>query len=72
MDGYTTAVSGQRLGEHVPVARQQILINETVGLQQWKRGVSTWSVQRSYLEDDRGDPVSSIRKYVKKGLEPEA
>jgi hypothetical protein len=25
MDGYTRAVSEQRLGKHVPVARQQIL-----------------------------------------------
>jgi hypothetical protein len=29
MGGYTTAVSGQRLGEHVPAARQQILNNAT-------------------------------------------
>jgi hypothetical protein len=34
--GYTKAVSGQRLVKHVPVARQQILNNATVGLQQWK------------------------------------
>jgi hypothetical protein len=36
MDGYTKAVSGQRLGKYVPVARQQILNNATVELQQWK------------------------------------
>jgi hypothetical protein len=36
MGGYTRAVSGQRLGKHVPFARQQILNNATVGLQQWK------------------------------------
>jgi hypothetical protein len=36
MGGYTTAVSGQWLGKHVPVARQQILNNATVRLQQWK------------------------------------
>jgi hypothetical protein len=36
MGGYTGRVSGQRLGKHVPVARQQILNNVTVELQQWK------------------------------------
>jgi hypothetical protein len=36
MGGYTMDVSGQRLSKHVPVARQQILNNVTVGLQQWK------------------------------------
>jgi hypothetical protein len=30
----------QRLGKHVPVARQQILNNATVGLQQWTSCVS--------------------------------
>jgi hypothetical protein len=64
--GYTRAVSGQRLGEHVPVARQQIINNETVGLQQWTRCVSTWSVPRSYLEDNCSEPLSSVRESVKK------
>jgi hypothetical protein len=36
MDGYTRAVSGQRLGKRVPVAMQQIFNNTTVELQQWK------------------------------------
>jgi hypothetical protein len=36
MDGYTRDVSGQRVGKHVAVARQQIFNNATVGLQQWK------------------------------------
>jgi hypothetical protein len=36
MSGYTRAVSRQRLGKHIPVVRQQILNNATVGLQQWK------------------------------------
>jgi hypothetical protein len=31
MGAYTRAVSGQRLGKHVPVAMQQILNNATVG-----------------------------------------
>jgi hypothetical protein len=31
----TSAVSGQRLRKHVPVARQQILNNATVGLQRY-------------------------------------
>jgi hypothetical protein len=38
------AVSRQQLGKHVPVAMQQILNNATIGLQQWKRGVSAWPV----------------------------
>jgi hypothetical protein len=37
MGEYTRAVSRQRFGKHV--ARQQILNNVTVGLQQRKRGV---------------------------------
>jgi hypothetical protein len=53
-------VSGQRLCKHVPVARQQILNNATVGLQQWKRSFSTCSMTRSYLEDNWGDPVTSV------------
>jgi hypothetical protein len=40
MGRYTTPVSGQRLGKHVPVARQQILNNSKFGLQQWKSYVS--------------------------------
>jgi hypothetical protein len=32
--GYTRAVSGQQLSKHFPVTRQQILNNETVGLQE--------------------------------------
>jgi hypothetical protein len=36
MGAYTKAVSGQRLCKHIPVARQQILNNAAVGLQQWK------------------------------------
>jgi hypothetical protein len=39
MGGYTRAVSGQRLGEHVPAARQKILNNATVELKQWKNCV---------------------------------
>jgi hypothetical protein len=35
MGGYTRAVSEQRLGKHIPVARQEIINNATVGLQQW-------------------------------------
>jgi hypothetical protein len=45
---YTAAGTGQRFGKHVPVARQQILNNATVVLQQWKRGVSTWSFPGCY------------------------
>jgi hypothetical protein len=34
MDRYTRAISGQRLRKHIPVARQQIINNARVGLQQ--------------------------------------
>jgi hypothetical protein len=36
MAGYTNVVSRQQLCKHVPVARQQMLNNVTVGPQQWK------------------------------------
>jgi hypothetical protein len=36
MGGYTSAVSGQRLRKHVPIAKKQILNNATVGVQQGK------------------------------------
>jgi hypothetical protein len=35
----------------------------------WKKGASLLSVTRSYLEDNWGDQVSSVRASVKKGLE---
>jgi hypothetical protein len=35
-------------------------------------GVSAWSVQRSFLEDNGGDSVSSVWESVKRGLEPQA
>jgi hypothetical protein len=41
-------VTGKRLRKHVPVVEQQILNNAIAGVQQWKRGVSTWSVPRCY------------------------
>jgi hypothetical protein len=34
MGGYTMAVSGKRLGKHVPVAMQKMLDNAAVELQQ--------------------------------------
>jgi hypothetical protein len=34
MDEYTRSISGQRLDNHVPVARHKILNNVTVGIQQ--------------------------------------
>jgi hypothetical protein len=36
MGAYARLVSGQLLGKHVPVAKQQIVNNATVGLQLWK------------------------------------
>jgi hypothetical protein len=35
----------------------------------WKRGVSTWSVPRSYKKGNWGDQVSSVREPVKRGFE---
>jgi hypothetical protein len=70
MDGYTRAFPQQRLGKHFPVARQHILNNATVGLQQWKNCVSTWSVPRSYKQRARS-VVNSVRESVKRGLEAE-
>jgi hypothetical protein len=43
-------VSGQQLGKHIPVARRQIINNATVGLQQWKQGVSMWCMQSCYKQ----------------------
>jgi hypothetical protein len=45
--GYTRPISGQRLGKHAPIARQQILNNATVVLQQWKRDVFSTSSWRN-------------------------
>jgi hypothetical protein len=36
MGGYTGAVSGQRLGEHVRADKGRILNNATAVLQRWK------------------------------------
>jgi hypothetical protein len=44
MDGYTRAVSGQRLGKHVAVGRQQILNNPTVERNNRRAVFSMWSV----------------------------
>jgi hypothetical protein len=49
MDGYTKAVSGQRLGKHVLVARQQILNNET-DYSSGRAVFSTWFVPRYYKQ----------------------
>jgi hypothetical protein len=70
MGVYTRAVSGQRLGKHVPVARQQTLNNATVGLQHWK--ICVLYVVRAQILQAR-DKVSLLRsaqESVKRGLEP--
>jgi hypothetical protein len=63
--------SGQRLGKHVPVARQQIPSNATVGLQEWK--ICIFYVVRAEMikARDRVSLVSSIRQFMKRGLESE-
>jgi hypothetical protein len=59
----------QRLDKHFAVTRQQILNNATDGLQQWKPGVSTWSVPRCYKQRTKSVQLSSAREAVKRGLE---
>jgi hypothetical protein len=54
MRRYTRAFSGYWLGKHVPFARQQILNNAAVGLQEGKR-VSAWSVLGCYKQGTRLD-----------------
>jgi hypothetical protein len=50
LGGYTRADSGQRLGKHVPVVRQQFLKNAT-DYNNGRAVFSTWSVPRSYKQD---------------------
>jgi hypothetical protein len=56
----------QRLGKHAPAATNRRATIEIL-LETW---FSTWSVPRSYKEENWGDPVSSVRESVKSGLEP--
>jgi hypothetical protein len=51
--GYTRAVSGQRLGRHVPVARQKIRNNATVERNNGRAVFSMWSVPRCYKQGTR-------------------
>jgi hypothetical protein len=60
MGGYTRAVSGQRLGKHIPAATNQ---HATI---QVLLGVSMWSMSRSYKEDTWGDQVCSVWESVKR------
>jgi hypothetical protein len=39
IDPLLNSDSGQQLGKHVPIARQQILNNATTEQQQWKWGI---------------------------------
>jgi hypothetical protein len=52
--GFTSVVSGQRLGRHVPRATNRRAKIEVI---------------RSYKEDNWGDKFSSVLKSVKRGLE---
>jgi hypothetical protein len=61
----TTLLSRQRLGKHVPAAKDthatiEVLL-ETV--------FSTLSVHKGYKEDNWGNRVTSVRKALKRGLE---
>jgi hypothetical protein len=59
----------QRVG---PLLRDDREMGEYTRDASRQRGVSTWSMQRSYLEDNWGDPVSSLQESVRKRFEPEA
>jgi hypothetical protein len=72
MGGYTRAFYGQRLGKHVPIARQHILNNATVGVQQWRSCVFYVVRAENLQARDNVSLVSSIWESVKGGLEPEA
>jgi hypothetical protein len=74
MGGYTRDVSGQRLGKHIPVARQQILNNGTVGLcvQQWKNCFLRGPCQDVISIGQDQSLVNSVRESVKRRLESEA
>jgi hypothetical protein len=61
MDGNTRVVSGQRLGKHVPIARQKILNNTKVGIQQRTTVFLMWSVPRCYKQGTSLESVSSVR-----------
>jgi hypothetical protein len=68
MGGCTRAVSGQRLRKRIPVARQQILNNATVGNNNERTVFSMWSVPRCYKEGTKSVD-SSVQESVKRGLE---
>jgi hypothetical protein len=58
--GYTRAVSGQRLGKHVPTATDTKATREKL--------FSMWSVSRCYKQGTRLE-LSSVRESVKRRLE---
>jgi hypothetical protein len=57
MGEYTGAVSGQRLGKHIPVATQQILNAATVKCMNRKAVFSVWYMPRCYKQGARSDQV---------------
>jgi hypothetical protein len=68
MGGYTRAVSRQRLGKHVPVARQQILNNATFGVQKWKSRVFYVVRFGMLYSRDKVSLVSSVWEFVREDL----
>jgi hypothetical protein len=52
MGEYIRHVSGRRLAKHVPIARQQILNNATVRLQQWNNDVLYVVRAKGYTRDE--------------------
>jgi hypothetical protein len=63
-------VSGQWLGKHVPVARQQTINNETVGCNNTRAVFSVWSMMRCYKKGTKlGVQLSSAQEAVKRGPE---
>jgi hypothetical protein len=65
MDGYTSSVSRQRLGKHVPAAKDTIATIEELCF--------LCGPCRDVISKGQGQfVVSSVRESVKRGLEPEA
>jgi hypothetical protein len=75
MGGYTTAISGQQLGENVPVTMQHILNNATVGRNNKELRFLCWPC-RDVISKGQGQlsqlRIRSVRESVKRGLEPVA
>jgi hypothetical protein len=64
----TATVPGQRLGKHVPVARQQIINNAIVERNNRRAVFSMWSVPRCYTQGTKLVGRQFVWKAVKRRL----